>query len=439
MRFSQSVPGENQLFGNLALQRTTTDAGNVFGFTDSSRASGVDTTSNWSHRFSQLLSLRLRYQFTRLTNDANPYFANRLNVSGDAGIAGNDQDPINWGPPRLLFASGVAGLSSVQAAANSNVTQGAGAEMMSSHGRHTVTLGGDVRRQRWNILSQQDARGTFTFSGNATGSDLADFMLGLPHASSIAFGNADKDFRAAAYDAYVTDDWRVSPVLTVNAGMRWEYEAPITEGLGRLANLDVAPGFTSVRSVVANDPVGPLTGQHYPDSLMHPDTRGFQPRVGLALRPVPGSSLVIRAGYGVYRNTSVYQPIAMPLAQQAPPSTTLSLENSAAHPLTLANGFVASPGVTSNTFAVDPEFRVGYAHNWQILAQRDLPASLTMTATYLGTRGSHLMQEFLPNTVPIGAANPCPACPAGFVYLTSNGHSNRHTGQLYCAAGCGTA
>jgi hypothetical protein len=144
---------------------------------------------------------------------------------------------------------------------------------------------------------------------------------------------------------------------------------------------------------------------------------------------VAGSSLVIRAGYGIYRNTSVYQPIALLLAQQPPLSTTVSVETSAAHPLTLANGFEASGG-TANTFAIDPDFRVGYAHNWQILAQRDLPASLTMTATYLGTRGSHLMQEFLPNTVPAGAANPCPSCPAGFVYLMSNGHSNRQTGQL---------
>jgi hypothetical protein len=53
-----------------------------------------------------------------------------------------------------------------------------------------------------------------------------------------------------------------------------------------------------------------------------------------------------------------------------------------------------------------------------------------MTATYLGTTGSHLPQEFLPNTAPLGAANPCPTCPAGFIYLTSNGYSNKQTGQL---------
>jgi hypothetical protein len=418
VRFSQSpFGGRNQLFGNLALQRTTTDAGNVFGFTDSSLASGIDTTINWSHRFSQLLSVRLRYQFTRLTNNVTPYFANRANVSGDAAIAGNDQDPINWGAPRLLFSSGVAGLGSPQAASNSNRTHGWGAEMQSSRGRHNLTFGGDVRRQRWRILSQQDARGTFGFSGGATGFDLADFMLGLPHSSSIAFGNADKDFAAPAYDAYITDDWRVSPVLTVNAGARWEYEAPIAERLGRLANLDAAPGFTSVLPVVGN-------------GLIDSDWSGLQPRIGIALRPVAGSSLVIRAGYGIYRNTLVYYPIATLLAQQPPLSKTVSLESSAVNPLTLANGFTAAPGATPNTFAVDPDLRVGYAHNWQILAQRDLPASLTMTATYLGTHGSHLMQEFLPNTEPAGAEDPCRTCPAGFVYLTSNGRSNRHTGQL---------
>ena len=139
---------------------------------------------------------------------------------------------------------------------------------------------------------------------------------------------------------------------------------------------------------------------------------------------------MIRAGYGIYRNTSVYQSLEMLLAQQPPLSKALSVESTSANPLTLANGFVAPSGVASNTFAVDPDFRVGYAHNWQVLVQRDLPASLTMTVTYLGAKGSHLMQEFLPNTYPLGAANPCPACPAGFVYLTSNGQSNREAGQF---------
>ena len=120
----------------------------------------------------------------------------------------------------------------------------------------------------------------------------------------------------------------------------------------------------------------------------------------------------------------------MLLAQQPPFSKTLSVENTAANPLTLANGFMAPATGASNTFAVDPDFHVGYAHNWQVSLQRDLPASLTVIATYLGTRGRHLMQEFVPNTYPAGAANPCATCPTGFVYLASNGHSTRNAGQV---------
>ncbi len=109
---------------------------------------------------------------------------------------------------------------------------------------------------------------------------------------------------------YFTDDWRVGSGLTVNAGVRWEYGSPITELYGRLVNLDIANGFAAEAPVVAMNPTGPLTGRAYPDSLIDPDQHGIQPRVGIAWRPLLASSLVIRAGYGIYYDTSVYQPIA---------------------------------------------------------------------------------------------------------------------------------
>jgi trimeric autotransporter adhesin len=118
------------------------------------------------------------------------------------------------------------------------------------------------------------------------------------------------------------------------------------------------------------------------------------------------------------------------MAQQPPLSKNLSVQNTPADPLTLANGFIASPLITTNTFGVDPNFRVGYAQNWQVSVQRDLPGSLQMTATYLGIKGTRGAQDFLPNTYPTGAVNPCPACPTGFAYLTSNGNSTREAGQI---------
>ena len=167
-------------------------------------------------------------------------------------------------------------------------------------------------------------------------------------------------------------------------------------------NLDVASDFAAVTPVVADHPVGPLTGQRYPHSLVRPDTGGFQPRVGLAWRPIPGSSLVVRASYGIYRNTLVYQSIATLLAQQPPLSTAFSVANTAANPLTLSDAFVVASADAFNTFAVDPAFRVGYAHTWYVSAQRDLPGSMTIMTTYRGTKGSRLMQQFLPNTYAAG-------------------------------------
>ncbi len=146
---------------------------------------------------------------------------------------------------------------------------------------------------------------------------------------------------------------------------------------------------------------------------------------------MPGSSLVIRAGYGIYRNQNVYQPIVTLLAQQPPLSKAFTIPNSARDPADARERLHGGAGgVATNTFAVDPNLRVGAAQNWQAFVQRDLPGSLTIVATYLGTKGTDLLQEFLPNTFPPGAVNPCPSCPSGFVFLQSNGSSSRHAGQL---------
>jgi trimeric autotransporter adhesin len=429
-RATQRLTPRDQLSAAVSYQRTTTEAANVFGFVDSTRIANLDISANWSHRFSPLVNMRLRYQHTRLSNDVVPYFSGRTNVSGEAGITGNDQQPENWGPPALIFSSGIAGLGHPQFTASGDDAHGGGADIAWGKGRHYLTFGGGARQRHIDAFGQQDARGVFTMTGSATGSDVADFLLGTPHSSSIAFGNPDKLLRGWMLDSYVNDDWRLSPTLTLNLGVRWEYESPLSEQFGRLANLDITTGFAGAAPVLASDPVGPLTGTEYPSSLVRADWRGIQPRLGMAWRPIAGSSLVVRAGYGVYRNTNVYQSIAMGMAQQPPLSKTVNAESTPEMPLTLANGFVPSDTTTPNTFAVDPDLRVGLAQNWQVSAQRDLPASLTAIATYLGAAGNHLLQQVLPNTYPAGGINPCPACPFGFVHLSSQGSSTRHAAQF---------
>ena len=239
-RVNKQVGRKDQLFGLLAFQSTRSNSPSVFGFLDSTRSLGLNTNANWRHSITPRLYLTLGAQFSRYAITTTPFFANRQNISGLAGITGNLQDPANWGPPSLNFASGIASLTDAQYASNRNQTTGTSAEVFYSHRAHNFTSGMDFKRQQFNVLSQQDPRGTFSFTGASTGgSDFGGFLLGIPDASSIAFGNADKYFRSNMADAYFQDDWRVRSGLTVNLGIRWEYGSPPTELQGRLVNLDV--------------------------------------------------------------------------------------------------------------------------------------------------------------------------------------------------------
>lgn len=440
-RLMKSLGRRDQLYGGFNFQSTRAASVSLFNFVDATGSLGMNANVHWSHRFSSRLFLFAGYTFSRSRTETTPNFANRVNISGpaDANIAGNDQDPGDWGPPSLAFTSGIAGLTDGNSEFNRSQTDGVSLSLGIFRGRHNIRLGSDFRKRDFNDDFQQNPRGAFTFTGTATGSsaattptgsDFADFLIGIPDTSAIAYGNADKYFREPVYDLFFNDDWRALPSLTINAGLRWEYSAPMTELFGRLVNLDLNPAFTAGVPVLGTDPVGSITGAHYPSSLIRPDRRGIEPRVGVAWRPIPASTLVVRASYGVYDDTSVYRSLVLQMAQQAPFSKSLSVANSAACPLTLANGFVNCASVSPETFAIDPNYRVGYAQVWQLALQRDLPGALQLVATYNGVKGTHGAQQFLPNTNPIGAADVCPGCPSGFVYRTSGGNSTRQAGQL---------
>ena len=434
----QPINPKNQLFGDFALQSSRSTSPNLFGFTDTNHSLGLNTNINYYHRFNQRISSTLTYRFSRFAAQVTPYWENLANISGASGITGNAQDPFDWGPPTLDFTSGIVPLTDAVAVHNRNQTNALALSNQYNRRRHNVTLGGDFRRLEFNYLQQANPRGTFSFTGAATGSagatatttgsDLADFLIGVPDTSTVNFGNADKYFRQNTYDAYLTDDFRISSTFTLNAGIRWEYGSPIVETENRLVNLDQANNFATVAPVIASTPVGPVSGQHFPTSLLRPDRVLFEPRVGLSWRPIPGSSVVVRAGYGAYADTSVYQSTYFQLAQQSPLSKSLSVQNSATCQLTLANGFHTCGTTIPNTFAADPNFRVGYAQTWNLSVQRDLPAALQATVTYLGVKGTRGNQEFLPNTGPVGSA--VSTAPLGFIYLTSNGNSTREAGSL---------
>ena len=139
----------------------------MFNFLDLTRSLGMQTTLTYRRTFTPRFYGTLTYEFTRQSITNLPYFSGITNVSGNAGIAGNNQEPLEWGPRRKLGfqQSTIAGLSDVNAGVTHTQTSAIGYLGTWNHGRHNIQFGGDFRWQQFNVLSQNDPRGNFSFSG----------------------------------------------------------------------------------------------------------------------------------------------------------------------------------------------------------------------------------------------------------------------------------
>ncbi|HEX3746080.1 MAG TPA: TonB-dependent receptor [Bryobacteraceae bacterium] len=428
-RFNKPVNTKSSVQGQFGFQDNSNDNENALAWLDVTKVFGARANVAYTRNFTRTFYGRMFVEYSRYSVKTTPFFANKTNVSGQAGITGNDQTPSNWGPPSLGF-SNFFGISDANQNFIRNQTPAVGTVITYIHRPHNFQFGGDFKVQDLSTVGQSNGRGAFGFNGQLTGFDFADFLLGVPDTSAINYGNPDKYLKSNLYDLFINDNWNVNSSLTFQWGVRWDYNSPFTEKYGRLANLDVLSGFSSAIPVTAQDPLGSLTGNRYPDSLVRPDKHQFSPRLSVAWRPFFGSSMLVRGGYGIYYNTSIYQGIASAMDEQAPFAKSLSLTNSVNNPLTLASGFNPSAAVTSDTFAVDPNLRVGYSQNYYVSVQQNVTASLLMTVQYNGVQGSRLLQEFQPNTYLPGVENPCPACLAGYTYLQSTGTSSRNAGQV---------
>jgi hypothetical protein len=442
LNMNKQFGNKNSVNGNFQFGGSRSSNPSIFGFLDKQNSLSIGTSITWNHRFTQRLNGNLTYNLTRQRSQWTPFFANKNNIQATAGITGASTAPAFYGPPSLGFSSGIFGLNDGVGSYNRNETNGISANFYWNKFRHNFKFGGDFRRLEFNYLTQSNPYGSLSFTGAATGytppcptgpspcpapiigSDFADFLIGVPDTSNIAFGNADKYLRQSTYDAYITDDFRVNPEFSIQAGVRWEYGAPITELKGRLVNLAIAPGFASTTPVIASSP-GTL-----PTSLVHPDYSRPEPNIGIAWRPISGSSLLIRSGFQVSNDTSVYQPSAYAMAQQSPLSTSQGLTNSPACAFNIASPFLslACSTTSADNFAIDPNFKVGYVQAWNLSVQRDLPYSLQMVVTYNGIKGTHGVQEFLPNTCPPNAT--CTAATSGYRYRTSGGNLTNESATL---------
>jgi hypothetical protein len=447
LRLNQNVGKNDRLALNESFQRRKTDSAQLFGFLDPGSGFGDNTDLSWTHNVGANGINTAHLTFNRNRTSQDSYFSFGPNVAVNLGIQGTSQAPINYGPPTLSFTNfasltdALPSHSAVQSLAESDSYSWV-------KKNHTLTFGGDFKRQDRNVTTDQNARGTFQFSGIATsgfnssgqpvvntGFDFADFLLGLPQSSSVQFGASSTYFRQNSWDAYVNDDWRVNPNLTLMLGLRYEYYSPLTEKYGHLANLDIAPGFTTVASVLPGA-VGPYSGA-FPSSLIQPDRNNFAPRGGVAWKPSAKHSTVVRLGYGIYYNPTALNRLATELSEQPPFAETQTLTTSTGNVLTLQNGLASAPtnATVRNTYAVQKDYKIGYAQSWNVSVQQNLSRSFFVELSYLGTKGTDLDTETVPNrALPGSPLTSQERLQIGnaqqFIYDSSWGNSIYHAGQV---------
>lgn len=443
IRIQRNISQDDRLSFRFAGQSRDGDNVQTFGFLDTTSGYGISTNVGWTHNFTPRVINTAQVTFNRNVNQTNPFFADGANVAAELGIAGASTNPLSYGPPNLNFTN-FGALSDASPVLTRNQSQGFSNSLVWAHGAHTLTWGVQYNRNDLNSQTEQNGRGTFNFTGQATseldarglpvagtGLDFADFLLGLPQSASIQYGNFSTYFRQTTVSPYFFDDWKIRPSLTLNLGLRYDFFTPLTEKYGHEANLDIGPYFSAVAPVVAGG-VGPYTGQ-FPAGLINPDYRDVSPRIGLAWKvPHIKRSTIVRAGYGIYYNGQAYIPFGLRLAEQPPFATSESVNTSPGNPLTLADGFVSvTPRDITNTYAVNRDYRTPYAQTWNITVQHELPKNFFAELGYLGTKGTDLDVQLLPNEGPAGFGRSHQIGNAvGFTFDNSVGDSIYHALQL---------
>ena len=423
-------PRNNINFG-MNWIRSSNDIVNIFpSLAGGTGVQGLNANGAWIYGKGKITNI-LRFNYNHNHVSTTNLYSGIVNVAGAAGITGVSSDPFDWGLPGISFTT-FGGLNDPTPHRELDQTYTTADTVVWNRGKQNWRFGADYRRILQSFRSSKNAQGSFVFTGFATsqyapgntqaapntGYDFADFLLGLPQQTSLQSGANSYDFRANSFDLYAQDDWRARANLTLNLGIRYEYEGPYSEAHDRIVNLDVAPGFTAAVPVMSGG-TGPYSGA-FPDALVRPDRNNFAPRIGIAWKPA--KQTVVRAGYGINYNLAQYRSFIQNFAFQPPFAETATNVSTTGSPdLSLENGFPASSaGTVTNNFAVDPNYRLGYVQIWNVNVQRQLPAGFLLNVGYNGAKGTRLDVE---RAIVAAGAQP-------FLYESSAANSILHAGTV---------
>jgi outer membrane receptor protein involved in Fe transport len=264
-----------------------------------------------------------------------------------------------------------------------------------SRGGHGLKFGGDLRKEHMVIAFINRPNGDLTFNGQAaTGNAAADFLLGFPSQFRRTTTNQAQDGIGWLYSAYAQDEWRATPHLTVNAGVRYELSQPFVDKNDALNAFH--PGVQSVRFPAA--PVGLVyPGDPGVSRGTYPtDKNNFAPRLGAVWDPKGDGRTTVRGAWGIFYDALAGQGDFFQNGVLAPPFTPLVEVNSPPASITLANPLTSITGGATlfppalTIIGWGEDFQTPYAYHFNATVQRQVGRTLGVEAGYVGSRGRHM-------------------------------------------------
>ena len=355
----------------------------VPGFGDLVPRRGQNAMINESHVFSPRVINEARFAFNRVAIAVTPE-GGGASLNRQVGLPELSSNPRDFG---LSFIT-VTGYSPLGDEFNNPQASATNTfqlldNLSYARGAHLAKFGFDFRAAQQNAFRDVQSRGFLTFSSQfpLTGNALADLLLGFPALTGGARVDNAQHLRTRSYNFYANDSWRVTPRLTVNAGLRYELNTPPVDAQDR-ANL-YDPATRSLVRVGTNG---------IPRGGYDADTNNFAPRVGLAWTLDDDQKTVLRAGYGVYYDQSALAPGEALYFNE--PYFSLNLFFSLPGlPLTLNNPFPRNfPFPLPKTaLAVQRNLRTPYVQHWNANLQRELFPGSVLEVGYVGSKGTKLL------------------------------------------------
>jgi len=375
------------------------------------------------------------------THIFSPAIVNELRIGVNRLVQPRVQQDINATFPGLPGAflgylanntglphTSVTGYSTLGGATNlpserDDTTYQAIESLLWTKGKHSFKFGGDYRKFFSTNLQTSNGRGSLSFTGSApgvtSGYPLADLLLGLPTTSSRNPYSPWFYNRLSSTSLYAMDDYRITPSLTFNIGLRWEYNGVISEKYGQMSSFDPTVPGGGLR-VEDQNGLG--------NTLYNPNYKNFAPRFGFAWQPFHNTATVVRGGYGIFYNQTTTLNGFYTLATNAPFRDPQTFTSTTANPIEIdVNPFPSSLNANSNTATgINPHFPTAYAQQWSFDIERQLDNNLLFDVGYRGSKGTDLPLSYNPNEPLPGTGN------AGrpyqnfgnITYLTDDGNSS---------------